>query len=106
MSAGTVSALATARQRALDGATRQTTDGCVFMQKPSAVRQKRDWSYQLQRVSRHRFPPIVPMFRSCGVETAPAASASAVYFARTVGCVATPVSVAPAAMRIPVPLLI
>src|SRR6267143_1183090 len=103
MSAGTVSALATARHRALDGATRQTTDGCVFMQKPSAVRQKRDWSYQLQRVSRQRFPPMVPMLRSCGVETTPAAWASAAYFVRTAGCVATSVSVAPAAMRIPDP---
>ena len=76
-SAGTVSALATARQRGLDGATRHTTDGSVFMHIPSAMRQKSDWSYQLHRVSRQRLPPIVPMFRSCGVEIAIALSASA-----------------------------
>ena len=35
-----------------------------FMQYPTAFRQKADWSYQLQRVSRQMFPPIVPMFRS------------------------------------------
>src|SRR2546428_4919411 len=96
MSAGTVSALATARHRALDGATRHTTSACVFMQKPSAVRQNRDWSYQLQRVSRQTFPPIVPMFRSCGVETSPAASASAVYSLRILGCTLTLVRLAPA----------
>jgi len=43
------------------------------MQNPSAVRQKSDWSYQLQRVSRQMFPPMVPMLRSCGVLTSSAA---------------------------------
>jgi hypothetical protein len=47
------------------------------MHMPSAIRQNSDWSYQLQRVSRQRLPPRVPMLRSWGVEMAAAPSASA-----------------------------
>ena len=71
------------------------------MHMPSAMRQKSDWSYQLHRVSRQRLPPIVPMFRSCGVEIAIALSASARYPSRTRASSATAVSVAPAPMLRP-----
>ena len=91
-----MSALATARQSGLEVATRQTTSGFVFMQKPSAVRQKSDWSYQLHRVSRQTLPPIVPMLRSCGVLTTSAACASAVYRSRTRASAETAVRVVPA----------
>ncbi len=96
-----MSALATARQRGLEVATRQTTFGWVFMQKPSADRQNSDSSYQLQRVSRQTFPPMVPMLRSCGVLTRPAAVASARYRERIVGCSAIVVSVALAPISVP-----
>ena len=57
----------------------------------------------MQRVSRQRLPPSVPMFRRCGVATEPAALASAAYPARTFSCSAISVSVSPVPSVRPLP---